>query len=169
MDVLRLHIPYGFIRARVRMDWRDVRFGLVNELLDPGAPVELAVDLVLELPAPPAALCDLAGARKDEPALELVEQLADLEPGRPESDIRDLWLYLVLAWIYEHRDEFPDPLGTVEVVHADFDYPEQIATFVRYQPGDDWPDLGSREANQRRLFERWKRYLDEAARARHPQ
>ncbi|MCB9913053.1 MAG: hypothetical protein H6827_08665 [Planctomycetes bacterium] len=35
-----------------------------------------------------------------------------------------------------------------------------MASFVRYMPKVG-PDSGSREANERRLFERWKRYVDE--------
>jgi hypothetical protein len=69
---------------------------------------------------------------------------------------------LVLAWIYEHRGAFLDPLQTVEEVYADFGYPERIAGFVRYMPMDG-PDLGSREANEQRLMERWKEYLDATA------
>jgi hypothetical protein len=79
-----------------------------------------------------------------------------------EDEIRDKWLYLVLAWLYEHRAEVPDPLQRVEEVYADFGYPEQLANFVRYLPMEG-PGLGSREANERRLFERWKRYIDGAA------
>lgn len=149
------------------MSWREVRFGLVNELLDPEVPVELAIDQVVEIAEPSAPLLELAGAGKNEPTLEVVEQLAEGEPQRPENEIRDKWLYLVLAWIYEHRDEVPDPLQRVEEVYADFGHPERIAKFVRYMPMDG-PDLGSRQANERRLFEQWKRYLDEAAPAHAP-
>jgi hypothetical protein len=65
----------------------------------------------------------------------------------------------VLAWLYERRDELPDPLACVDEVYADFDYPPQIARLVRYMPMDG-PDLGSREANERRMFERWREYLE---------
>lgn len=167
MDIVRLRIPYQFIRERARMSWREMRFGLVNELLDPEAPVELAVDQVAEIAEPPGALLELAGTGRGEPTMTLIEQLADGEPQRPENEIRDKWLYLVLAWIYEHRDEFPDPLQRVEEVYADFGYPDQIAKFVRYMPMDA-PDLGSQEANERRLFERWKQYVEDAARAHAP-
>jgi hypothetical protein len=162
MDIVRLRIPYRFVRERTRVSWRHVRFGLVNELLDPQAPVELAADQVGELAEPSAALLELAGAGKSEPALELVGQLAEDETPRSEDEIRDQWLYLVLAWIYQHREEFSNPLQRVEEVYADFGYPEQIANFVRYMPMVG-PDLGSREANERRLFERWKQFLDEVA------
>ena len=68
----------------------------------------------------------------------------------------------MLAWFCEHRGEVPDPLQRVEEVYADFGYPEQIAKFVRYVPMEG-PDLGRREANERRLFERWKQYIEEVA------
>ena len=162
MDIVRLRIPYGFIRDRARMSWREVRFGLVSELLDPEAPIKLATEQAAELEHPSADLVDLAGADKNEPTLELVERLADGEPQRLDSDIRDKWLYLVLAWTYEDRDGYLDPLQRVEEVYADFGYPEQIAKFGRYMPMDG-PDLGSRDANERRLFQRWKCYIDETA------
>jgi len=162
MDLIKLKIPATFIRDRASMSWREVRFGLVNELLDPLAAVSLAEEQVARLEHPSAALLDLAGADRNEPAQELVDQLADGEPQSAENEIRDKWLYLVLAWIYEHRDECPDPLQTVEEVYADFGYPEQVGGFIRYMPMDG-PDLGSKDANERRLFERWKRYLDETA------
>ncbi|WP_394829859.1 DUF2247 family protein [Pendulispora albinea] len=64
--------------------------------------------------------------------------------------------------MFEHRADYADPLQTVEEVYTDFGYPPRIAAFVRYMPSDD-PDLGSRESNERRLHEKWKRYLEEAS------
>jgi len=142
MDLVKLRIPATFIRDRASMSWREVRFGLVSELLDPLAAVSLAEEQVARLEHPAAALIDLAGTDRNEPAQEVVDQLADGEPRSSENEIRDKSLYLVLAWIYEHRDEF-----------------------IRDMPMDS-PDLGSK-ANERRLLERWKRYLDEAAAAYH--
>lgn len=160
MDVVRLCIPYVFIRDRTRLSWCDIRFGLVNELIDPKAPVAFAIDQVGELEDPAAELIDLAGAGENEPTTDHVKHLADSESQCSEDEVRGKWLYLVLAWIYEHRHEYSDPLQRVEEVYADFGYPEQVASFVRYMPMVG-PDLGSREANERRLFERWKQYLDE--------
>ena len=160
MDIVRLRIPYPFLRRRIRLSWRDVRFGVVHELVDPTVPVALAVDRVVQSEAPSAELLELAGMGGKESAMDLVERLSGMEPPCDEEEVRHRWLYLVLAWIYDHRSEISDPLQRVEEVYADFGYPEEIAGFVRYMPMGG-PDLGSREANERRLFERWKRYLDE--------
>ncbi len=161
MELVRLRIPYGFIRDRVRLSWRELRFGFENELAHPGVAVELALDRLEEIEEPPPALLELAGLSRDAPMARLVEQLAEGDAPAPENDVRDKWLYLVLAWIYEHRDMYADPLELVEAVYADFGYPEQIANLVRYMPMSD-PDLGSREANERRMLEWWKQYLDGA-------
>lgn len=163
MDIVRLCIPYDFIRERTRMTWREVLFGLVSELLDPRAPVEFAVEQVGTEAEPSTVLLQLAGGRGDEETTGLVSQLAEDEASRSEDEVRDKWLYIVLAWIYQHREQSPDPLRRVEEVYADFAYPEQIAKFVRYMPMVG-PDLGGPEANERRLFERWKEFLDDAAR-----
>lgn len=162
MDIVQLYIPYRFVGERTRMSWGDVRFGLTNQLLDTQAAIEMAVDQVGECEDPSGSLLELAGAGKNDPVVELVEQLAGGESPRSEEETRNKWLFLVLAWIYEHQSEYPDPLQRVEEVYADFGYPEHIASFVRYMPMQG-TDLGSREANERRLFERWKQYLDEAA------
>lgn len=164
MDIVRLTIPYAFVRDRTRLSWRGVCFGLQNELLDPEAPRDMAVDQIAEFEEPSSTLLELASVKKGERTMELVEQLAVAETPSPEEKIRERWLYLVLAWIYEHRNECSDPLQRVEEVYADFDYPERIASFVRYMPMNG-PDLGNREANERRLFERWAQYLDECSRA----
>jgi hypothetical protein len=158
MDIVRLHIPYEFVRDRTRVSWRDVQFGLVNELLDPNAPIAIAIDRASELEEPSGALLELAAAGEHERVVEMVERLVGSEEECSQEEIRRKWLYLTLAWIYEHRHEYSDPLQRVEEVYADFGYPERVATFVRYMPMVG-PDLGSREANEGRLLDRWREYL----------
>jgi hypothetical protein len=134
---------------------------LQNALIDPGAPRELAVQRMAELDSPSGILLDLAAVGNDAALSELVDRLAASEAASSEEQLREEWLYLVLAWIYENRANDADPLQRVEEVYADFGYPEDVASFVRYMPMVD-PDLGSRHANEDRLFEKWQRYLEGA-------
>lgn len=159
MDQIKTKIPAAFIRSRSCVSWRDLQYGLANELLDEEAIIDFAVKQVELLPQPDTALLDLAAASSSDPVRGLVDQLAAREPQVTDAELRDKWLYLVLAWLYERRDAMADPLGAVEEVYADFEYPEAISGFVRYMPLDG-PDLGSVEANEQRLIERWRRYLD---------
>jgi hypothetical protein len=169
VDLIKLKIPAGFIVARAQMSWRELLFGLVNQLLDPQVAIDFAIEEVSRLQRPSSEVIDLAGASRTEPLLDLVERLAAAEPEQPEDELRNKWLYLTLAWLYEQRENLPDPLQTIEVVYADFGYPKAIAGFVRYMPKPmDEPDLGSREANEHRLLARWRQYVDSMAKRYRP-
>jgi len=87
----------------------------------------------------------------------LIPRASEEEPFLPDI-IRDKWLYLVLSWLYEHSNDFDDPLAEVAVIYDDFWYPPQIESFVNYMPMQE-PDLGSKEANKERSMRRWAGYL----------
>jgi len=161
MEQLTLKIPYDFVQSRLgRPSWQDVLFGLQNELLDPAATQALAI---AELDHADAndELIELASLEPGEPVAHHVERLAEREAPQPQSSIAERWLYLTLAWLFDHRDSLPDPLGSVETVYAEFDYPEGIAGFVRYMPSDG-PDLGDRKLNEERMLGTWQAYLSDA-------
>jgi hypothetical protein len=162
VDLIKLSITPDFIRERTHLTWREALFGIDNELLSPGAGADFAAAQLAVQDDPAPALVELASLGRGEPTRDLVEQLAAAEPQQDPDIIRSKWLYLALAWIFEHKDNYPDPLRTVEEVYADFSYPDAVASFVRYMPMDEL-DLGSREANERRLYEKWKRYLENAS------
>jgi hypothetical protein len=162
MDLVRLSIPAAFVLERARLTWREILYGVDNDLLAPGAAVDFAVDVLAACDDPSPDLVALAALGKGRPGTEILGQLAASEPGTDAAEIRAKWLFLVLAWMFAHQQDYADPLQAVEEVYADFGYPARIAGFVRYMPADE-PDLGSRELNERRLYEKWKRYLDEAS------
>ena len=164
MDVVNVEIPFEFAEQRVVLSWCDVLFGIENGLFALESAIELAC-LRLAADASPApellalGISDVAeGGVKD-----LVRHLAESERAEGSVRTHDKWLYLVLAWIFERRTAYPDPLQMVEEVCADFDYPASVASFVRYMP-DPEPSLGSVAANEARLYERWHQFLrDEGA------
>jgi hypothetical protein len=162
MDLIKLSLSRSFVAEKARLAWREILFGIENELLGPEAAVEFASDEIATKKNPSLVLTRLACVGEGEPMLPHVVQLASAEPPQDSDKVRDKWLYLVLAWIYEHQASYADPLEVVEEVYADFGYPSRIAGFVRYMPADE-PDLGSHELNEARLYEKWKCYLDEAS------
>jgi hypothetical protein len=64
-----------------------------------------------------------------------------------------------LDWLFNNRENYSDTLDLVVQIYSNFDYPENIAEFIRYMPSDDL-DLGSLELNEGRLYEKWKEYLE---------
>ncbi len=87
---------------------------------------------------------------------ELPDVLAQVDaPDHPPRDSARKWLYLLLKAAYDRRQDLEDPLGVVEQIYADFDYPPAVASFVRYMPLG--PGVQPGEAG---LFDRWADFLE---------
>ncbi len=156
-----VEIPYDFIIQHVELGWTEIKFGLDHELVKPKAAIEKATERLCRTDAAPMEVVELASLAENEPVADLVSHLANAETPPAEEHVKAKWLYLVLAWLFEHRESLADPFGMVEKVYSDFDYPKEIVSFVRYMPMDG-PDLGNREQNEARLADRWKAYLNRA-------
>ncbi len=80
----------------------------------------------------------------------------DLQVDGETSEQRArLWLLLVLAWVLEYRSEFDDPLGVVELLYSDFDYPQEIEGLVRFMPVQAGQEVGVEALNRR-----WESFVD---------
>jgi len=73
----------------------------------------------------------------------------------------DKWLYIILLDLFNKREKLDDPLGKVEEIYENFDYPEEIESFVRYMPStDDYdPSKHTYKENINRLYSNWENYL----------
>lgn len=93
---------------------------------------------------------------------EILPRLATL--GHPEpQDSKQKFLYLSLAWAFENRHKYEQPLEAVSYIFADFSYPDEIAHFVPYMPPSDGydPSKHSKKENHQRLLDFWLQYLCE--------
>lgn len=157
MEQISVSIPYAFIASRVLLTWTEAKHGVEEGLFPPSDAIELATDL-LSHGSDSEDVLALASCGRDEPVLELITKLSEVEPTQDAAQVQRLWTFLILSWIYEHRDQFEDPLDLAEKVYDDSGHPEDVAPFVRYMPSDE-PDLGSREQNDERLRRKWNAYL----------
>jgi hypothetical protein len=102
-------------------------------------------------------LMELAALLSDETdrVPELLEALDDPERVHDPRESARKWLYLQLKAAYLERSRLTDPLGAVEQMYADFEYPGTIEGFVRYMPlrSGDTP-------GEQALLERWADFLD---------
>jgi len=158
MGYLTHLLSYEFVSKRVDMAWSEVLNAIEKQFASRQFAIEYAMAELLLVDEYPQALLELASLDKGDDIHPYIDELAAMEPVLPEKECSDKLLYLVLAWLHEHIENYPDPLGVIEEVYADFDYPEQISGFVRYMPLEE-PDLGSVEKNNARLYEKWKLYL----------
>lgn len=157
-------IPYSFIRERVLLSWQDTLWGYERQLIGWSDIVANAQDrLLLHSKDPIEIELAFLGKSETQQVGELLRVLANNEPDDAGSKSKTKWLFLILAWLYENRDAVSDPLGEVERIYADFDYPPEIEGFVSYMPVTDGydPSQHSMEENKARLFSKWEQYLSE--------
>lgn len=159
-------IPAEFLaRHPLPLSWSDLRWGVAHGWAEEQAVVDAAVRaLEGDAPREAVALAGLAAGELHE-VRPLLDRLAGPEAEADPERTRERWLYLVLLWLYERRDALDDPLGAVEEVYADFDYPGQVAPFVRYMPVPESegyrPQDHTPQENTRRMMANWERFLRE--------
>jgi hypothetical protein len=100
----------------------------------------------------------MAFISENESIYPLIEELVKEENCQNINLTKEKYLYAVLNWIYKNQNLFLDPLGAVECVYADFDYPENMLGFVQYASSNE-PNLGSLELNLKRIYDKWLNYL----------
>ncbi|WP_081496485.1 DUF2247 family protein [Herbaspirillum sp. YR522] len=157
-------IPLSFIQQQTSLSWREALWAYQHKFIGPDHIVKLAQEnLSLDSSERQFELSS-TGKSAEWRILELLEQLATAEVDELPSSVTKKWLFLILAWIFENKDQLCDPLGEVEKIYAEFDYPHEIEKFVRYMPtSDDYhSDQHSYQANTMRLFKEWKQYLEVA-------
>jgi len=158
-----LKIPYSFVHKHLVITWREALWGYDHQIFGWIDILDLAIERVrsdsnnqLEI--------ELASLTKTDTQRigELLRELALFSPDENNILIVKKWLYLTLAWLFENKESFDDPLSEVEIIYSNFDYPREIESFIRYMPvTDDYdPSLHTKNENENRLFENWKRYLD---------
>lgn len=155
-------IPYSFVRSCVELSWCDAFWGYEHQLIEWPAIVDLATER-LSAGSNDVLEIELASLTKME-TYQVGDLLRTLASNSPEEDgvlAQRKWLYLLLAWLFENKESVPDSLGEVEIIYADFDYPPEIESFVRYMPVTDTydPRAHTKDENENRLFGKWRKYL----------
>lgn len=157
-DQLRFDLPASFVLARALPTPAELAYGYQDGWLRRADVVEIAVEKTrrgVSLTPPEEELVLLLADDLD----RVDELTADLEiADQPTEDRARLWLFLSLAWLWERREEFTDPLETIEVLYAEFDYPEEISGLVRYMPPPPGEPTGVDAIEQR-----WRAYLERSA------
>lgn len=138
------------------LEAEDLRYGLERGFVSEVGVIDLAANAV-ERGVADELLRDLASLLRDEVERvpDVLDALDDPERIHDPPESKRKWLYLQLNAAYRDRDRLNEPLGVVEQIYADFDYPPSVAPFVRYmplRPGD--------AAGEAALIGRWAEFLE---------
>ena len=157
MNESNIVLPYDFVCKNIELNWGSVFYALQNKIISPKAVIEHAMSELARLNDYPQELLELASLNKGESVHPYIDILANNEKISGIHDFSNTWLYLLLLWVFENKNSLSDPLGVVEKIYADFEYPEIISGFVRYMPTKS--ELPSSEY----LYGKWEEYLSACA------
>lgn len=163
---LNILIPYEYATNLVRLNWNDILFLIDNKYMHSQSAVEHAVMEISVNENYPKPVLELACLLSNESHIALIYQcLNDLVINIAENvkiQTKEKIMYILLSWIYEHRNDYANALRVVEIIYDDFGFPKIISDFVRYMPSD-LPDLDSEELHLERIYNNWRSYLEKQA------
>ncbi len=158
-------IPYSFLIQFGPLRWKEIEFGLSHNYTSSAAAIMFAQENVKIQSAPSGEELAIADSQLDDSVLELVRSLSVHDTALDPQAVSSKWLCILLGWISENEAHFADPLGMIEELYSDFDYPDQIKHLVRYMPTNE-PSLGSKEQNERRLIDNLHKYAQKCKKRR---
>ena len=167
MNSLSISIPYSYVIELVDLNWNDILFAIENGFLLQDSAIEHAIIEIEKNEKYSQAVFDLACLSPtqtiDKESIFLnIKKLANLISEDLKRQSKDKIMYVLLNWVFEHRDHYSDPFRVVEIIYDDFSFPAAISSFVRYLPSDQ-TDLDSVDSNKEKLYKNWKKYLDKQA------
>ncbi|ATA25830.1 hypothetical protein BIY26_05125 [Brenneria goodwinii] len=159
-------IPFDFIDKKTHLSWHEVKWGYENNLITSEVPIKKAEGIVLtgNYTDTELELSFIIPGQTDHIAPFLKATCSEVEQ-EDDSIIKQKWLFIVLSWLWCNRNNFDDPLGEIENIYADFDYPSEIEGFVKYMPPSDGydPSAHTRVENINRLMNNWEEYLEKVS------
>lgn len=151
-------MKFELIKNIVPLNWDDISWGYHKQLLGWKDVVDYANNIVIN-GSDNEYIFELSMINHSNLS-ELNDLLAKL--GNPLINYdNSKWLYILLLQLFNNRNNIADALGEVEKIYEEFDYPEEIKSFVRYMPASDNydPSKHTLEENKRRLYFHWEQYL----------
>jgi hypothetical protein len=148
--------PDFLLAEEIPLGAEDLCYGLQHGFLKATTAIDIAVHNV-RCAADDPVLQELSALLGDEVDMvpQVLSALDDPERVHDPRESKRKWLYLQLKAAYIDRARLRDPLGVVEQIYADFDYPPNVAPFVRYMPVRPG-DASGLEA----LIRRWSDFVD---------
>lgn len=158
MNTLNILLSYEYATSLVQIDWCDIVFAIEERFLLPQEAIKHAVSELKNNENPKQFVINLACLKNGESIFPYIYELRILfEKNKKQS--QEKFLYILLNWIYEHKEMYCDQLEAVEIIYADFNYPEIISNLVRYMPCNHTL-FATSELNVEQIYINWRIFLD---------
>ncbi|SET27125.1 DUF2247 family protein [Thorsellia anophelis] len=154
-------MKYEIVKKYIFLEWTDIHWGYKHKLIGWRDVVNYASDSLLEGNNINELIAEISFI--DKSTVFKLDSLLDQLDIKLENYDVGKWLYIELKYIFDNRASISDPFGDVEKIYAEFDYPEEIESFVRYMPVMDKTSINnSHEENIIQLYKNWEKYLYKA-------
>lgn len=135
------------------LSWNDVLYGLEQRHIDEkGVSDYICCSLTL---AHPEEAYEIAVIPEN--SRHLVHQLLSTLASQSKTETAnptEPWIFLSLSFLFDNKHLYNDVYAELEMLYADFNYPEVIAPLIRYMPAPDGV-----EGSEDYLLENWKAVL----------
>jgi hypothetical protein len=144
------------------IDWDVLYYGIQNDIIAPETAIDYAsACLENKQDEGNPNIIDsliLEDSSKNN-ALDLLKKIK--QNKTPDSFCKRILRYLILDSVRENISNSNDLLDFVEMVYADFDYPEDMNSFIKYMPvSDDYkPSLHTEGENLKRLYLNFDKFM----------
>lgn len=138
---LSMLFTYKYAASLVPLNWCDLLYAIENNFLAHQSAIEYALIEAKKTENPPSEVLELACMLQSEAEFpydvcQLVNKLATLHKSTMviDSDSKEKFLYVSLNWIYEHKDDYYNPIEIVDVLCDDINYPDEVKKLLSFMP-----------------------------------
>jgi len=156
-------IPYSFIIKRYLPTWSEINMAIKEGWIEHNFAIDYAI-AQLEKDSEDEDEIQIAGLLRGQEICitEIISRLCLKDSGFDEEKSKIRWLRLILAWIFENKRSYSEPLDILENLYVDFGYPKEIKHLIRFNiPTDGYSPQGhTEEENIKRIYRLWGEYID---------
>jgi hypothetical protein len=138
-----------FIEKKIKVNWRDLAWALSNHWLDVGVIADLAEGIAVKDENLRSSLA-IAGINGDAKTLKVLINQQLQNYTAPDETVRERWMLLAVAWLYQNRHAFDDPWLALEELWEAFDHPAALNGLIRWMPAAPGMKIG-----EEAMLKRW--------------
>lgn len=117
--------------------WQEIQWGKHKGILHAGDAIAYAVERLEEGRTDFEVMLALSIEQPDSWAVDgLVARLCCMENKESTEDIERVWRKTLLKWLCLNKKETKELQQDIEMLYADFDYPEDMTPLIGYMPGN---------------------------------
>lgn len=164
INPLSMAFTYKYVTSLVSLNWNDLLFAIENNFLPYQTAIEHALVEMHKNESPSMEVMELACILQSEAKFpydicQLVNKLANSQKTDNYFDSREKFLYVSLNWVYEHKNDYCNPIEVVDILCDDINYPDEIKNLISFMPTTE-SETNSLDSTTERLFDKLFRYLE---------